>query len=137
MDSFDEFSCSDFSIGNHLLYYFAACKVPDQSHFRCTQQKTSRKRLGTGMKGQEIWSNHKLAVRKLRQLLGEEVDPVWTVMDMDMVSSMLLLLDHSFTFKDVAQFSATINIDMILDSFETVFAGEIMSRFADNGTDPS
>ena len=67
------------------------------------------------------------------------LDPAWTVMDMDMASSMLLLLDHSVTvtFKDVAQFSAAIYVSMTLDSFDIFFAGEFMSRFADIGTDTS
>ena len=39
-----------------------------------------------------VSANHMLAVRMMRQLLGEELDTAWTVMDM---ASMLLLLDHS------------------------------------------
>ena len=83
-------------------------------------------------------ANHMLAVRMMRQLmmLGEELDPAWTVMDMDM-ASMLLLLDHSLTvtFKAVPQFSAAIEFGTSVDSFDIYFAGDFMSRFADNVAD--
>ena len=72
IDSFD-----DFSPGNHQLCLFTAGKVPYQSKFRSTQQKTSRKRLGmSGMEGQDICSNPMPAVRKMEQLLGGVLDPL-------------------------------------------------------------
>ena len=96
--------------------------------------------LAGGLRGNTSAGNEIIqvqAVRKLRQLLGEELDPPWTVMDMS--SSMLLLLDysHTVTFKYVARFSAAIDIGLTLDNFDIVFSGEFMSFFADNGTDSS
>ena len=71
-----------------------------------------------------------LAVRMMRQLLmlGEGLDPAWTVMVMS--SSMLLLLDYSLTvaFEYVARFSAGMTVGIAFDNLEDNFAGEFMSR---------
>ena len=57
---------------NPLFRDFAG-KVPDHGHPRSTQEMTGRKRFGLAGMGEllDIWSEHMLDVREMRQLFGK------------------------------------------------------------------